>query len=146
MESNVKDIYAAGDVAESFDCIYGEPGLKATWSNAVEQGYVAGLNIAGKGCKYPGFQSYNVIHIDDVPFLSMGNVTNLPEKSLELMLKGLDSTRKVFIQNNRILGMEFYGDLINSGLLFSLLNKGTDIKGYNKKILSNYFQYRWNRN
>ncbi len=146
MESNVKDIFAAGDVAESFDCIFGEPGLKATWSNAVEQGYVAGLNIAGKRCKYLGFQSYNVIHIDDVPFLSMGNVTNLPKNCSELMSKSIDSTRKVFIQNDRILGIEFYGDLTNSGLLFSLINKGSDIKGYNKKILSNYFQYRWNKN
>jgi NAD(P)H-nitrite reductase large subunit len=146
MESNVKDIFAAGDVAESFDCIYGEPGLKATWSNAVEQGHVAGLNIAGKRCKYPGFQSYNIIHIHDVPFLSMGNITNLPQNCSELVLKGLDSIRKVFIQNDRILGMEFYGDMTNSGHLFSLINKGSDIKGYNKKILSNYFQYRWNEN
>ena len=146
MESNVKDIFAAGDVAESFDCIYGEPGLKATWSNAVEQGHVAGLNIAGKRCKYPGFQSYNIVHIHDVPFLSMGNVTNLPQNCSELVLKGIDSIRKVFIQNDRILGMEFYGDMTNSGHLFSLINKGSDIKGYNKKILSNYFQYRWNGN
>ena len=146
MESNVKDIFAAGDVAESFDCVYGEPGIKATWSNAVEQGHVAGLNIAGKRCKYAGFQSYNIIHIHDVPFLSMGNVTNLPQNCSKLVLKGIDSMRKVFIQNDRILGIEFHGDMTNSGYLFSLLNKGSDIKGYNKMILPNYFQYRWNRN
>ena len=141
MESSVKNIFAAGDIAESFDIINGKPGLKATWSNAVEQGHVAGLNIAGEQCKYPGFQSYNIVHIDDVPFLSMGNVTNLPQNSSELVLKGIDSTRKLYIQNGRILGMEFYGDLTNSGHLFSLINKGSDIKGYNDKILSNYFQY-----
>jgi NAD(P)H-nitrite reductase large subunit len=146
METNVKDIFAAGDVAESFDCIYGKPGLKATWSNAVEQGHVAGLNIAGKKCKYPGFQSYNIIHINDIPFLSMGNVTNLPKNCSELVSKSIDSTRKVFIQNNRILGFEFYGDMTNSGQLFSLINKESDIKEYKEKILSNYFQYRWNRN
>ena len=146
MESNVKDIYAAGDVAESFDCIYGKPGLKATWSNAVEQGYVAGLNIAGKQCRYPGFSSYNIIHINDVPFLSMGNVTNLPKNCLKLVSKGINSMRKVFIQNDRILGMEFFGDITNSGYLFSLLNKGSDVKEYNNKILSNYFQYHWDRN
>jgi len=146
MESNVKDIFAAGDVAESFDCIYGEPGLKATWSNAVEQGHVAGLNIAGKRCKYPGYQSYNIIHIHDVPFLSMGNVTNLPRNCSKLVLKGIDSMRKVFIQNDRILGMEFYGDMTNSGFLFSLINKRYDVKGYHNKILSNYFQYRWDKN
>lgn len=146
MESNVKDIYAAGDVAESFDCIYGEPGLKATWSNAVEQGHVAGLNIAGKRCKYPGFSSYNIIHINDVPFLCMGNVTNLPKNCSKLVLKGMNSMRKVFIQNDRILGMEFFGDLTNSGYLFSLLNKRTDVKEYNNKILSNYYPYRWDRN
>ena len=146
MESNVKDIFAAGDVAESFDCIYREPGLKATWSNAVEQGHVAGLNIAGKSCKYPGFSSYNIIHIHDIPFLSMGNVTNLPKNCSKLVLKGIESMRKVFIQNDRILGMEFYGDITNSGYLFSLINKGSDVKGYYKKILSNYFQYRWDRN
>ena len=146
MESNIKDIYAAGDVAESFDCVYGKRGLKATWSNAVEQGQVAGLNIAGKMCKYPGFQSYNIVHINDVPFLSMGNVTNLPRNYSELVSKGIDSMRKVFFKNDRILGMEFYGDMTNSGRLFSLINKGSDIKGLNKKILSNYFQYRWNEN
>ena len=146
MESNIPDIFAAGDVAESFDCIYGKPGLKATWSNAVEQGYVAGLNIAGKRCKYPGFQSYNIVHICDVPFLSMGNVTNVPKNCIKLVSKDVDSLRKVFIQNDRILGMEFFGTLINSGQLFSLINKGSNIKEYNKKILSNYFHNCWNKN
>jgi NAD(P)H-nitrite reductase large subunit len=146
MESNVKDIHAAGDVAESFDCIYGKSGLKATWSNAVEQGHVAGLNIAGKRCRYPGFSSYNIIHINDVPFLSMGNVTNLPNNCLKLVSKGINSMRKVFIQNDKILGMEFFGDMANSGYLFSLLNKRSDVKEYTDKILSNFFQYRWDRN
>ena len=146
MESNIKDIYAAGDVAESFDCVYGKRGLKATWSNAVEQGQVAGLNIAGKMCKYPGFQSYNIVHINDVPFLSMGNVTNLPRDCSELVSRGINSMRKVFIKNDRILGVEFYGEIANSGYLFSLINKGSDIKGLSKKILSNYFQYPWNGN
>jgi NAD(P)H-nitrite reductase large subunit len=141
MESNIKDIFAAGDVAESFDCIYGKPGLKATWSNAVEQGHVAGLNIAGNKCKYAGFQSYNIVHINDIPFLSMGNITNLPKNYTELVSKSIDSIRKVFIQNNKILGIEFYGDMTNSGHLFSLINKESDIEGYNKKLLSNYFQY-----
>jgi NAD(P)H-nitrite reductase large subunit len=144
METNVNNIYAAGDIAESFDCIYGKQGLKATWSNAVEQGKVAGLNIAGKRCKYPGFQSYNIIHINDVPFLSMGNVTNLPKNHSELVSKGMDSTRKVFIHENKILGMEFVGDITNSGHLFSMINKESAIKGDDKKILSNYFQYSMN--
>ncbi|UCF49606.1 MAG: NAD(P)/FAD-dependent oxidoreductase, partial [Thermoplasmatales archaeon] len=146
MESNTKGIYAAGDVAESFDCIYRKPGVKATWSNAVEQGHIAGLNIAGKRCKYLGYHSYNVIDINDVPFLSMGNVTNLPKNCSSVVSKGINSSRKVFIKNNRIVGIELYGDITNSGHLFSLINKASDIKGYNKYILSNNFQYRWNRN
>jgi len=146
MQSNVKDIYAAGDIAESFDCICREQGLKATWSNAVEQGHIAGLNIAGKKCKYPGFQSYNIIDINDVPFVSMGNVINLPHNCSMLVVKGIESTRKIFIQNDRIIGMEFYGDITNSGHLFSLINKGTDIKRYYNKILSNYFRCRWDGN
>ena len=132
------------DVAESFDCIYKEPGLKATWSNAVEQGHVAGLNIAEKRCKYPGFQSYNIIDINDIPFLSMGNVTNLPKNCSKLETKGISSSRKAFIQNDRIIGLELYGDITNSGHLFSLLNKGSDIKEYHRKILSNYFRHRLN--
>ena len=145
METNVENIYAAGDIAESFDCISGKQGLKATWSNAVEQGHFAGLNIAGNICKYPGFQSYNIIHINDVPFLSMGNVTNLPKNYSELVSKGIDSARKVFIHQNKILGMEFVGDLTNSGHLFSIINKESAIKGDNKKILSNYYQYCRNK-
>jgi NAD(P)H-nitrite reductase large subunit len=144
MESNIKDIFAAGDIAESFDCIYRRPGLKATWPNAVEQGHIAGLNIAGKRSKYPGFQSFNIIDINNTSFLSMGNITNLPENCTNFLLKGIDCTRKVFIQNDKIIGIEFHGDISNSGHLFSLINKGSNIKGYNKKILSNYFRHRWN--
>jgi len=46
--TNVENIYAAGDVAEGIDGLTGEYAVNATWPNAVEQGTIAGLNMAGK--------------------------------------------------------------------------------------------------
>ena len=46
--TNIENIYAAGDVAESQDPVTGKFRVNATWINAQEQGRVAGLNIVGK--------------------------------------------------------------------------------------------------
>ena len=47
MQTSVKDIYAAGDVAEAFDLLSGEKSISALWPTATEQGIVAGCNMAG---------------------------------------------------------------------------------------------------
>ena len=53
-ETSVPGVYAAGDVAETMDIIYGDRRVNALWPLAVEQGRVAALNMAGIPATYPG--------------------------------------------------------------------------------------------
>jgi len=47
MRTNIKNIFAAGDVAEEKNSLTGKTEVNATWPNACIQGQIAGLNIVG---------------------------------------------------------------------------------------------------
>jgi NADPH-dependent 2,4-dienoyl-CoA reductase/sulfur reductase-like enzyme len=59
--TNVPDIYAAGDVAEAVDFSTGKRLVNAIQPNAVEQGRIAALNMAGKGAVSQGTMAINVL-------------------------------------------------------------------------------------
>ena len=61
LQSVVPGVYAAGDVAESTDCLTGKRQLNAIQPNAVEQGRVAALNMAGRPTAYKGSFVFNVL-------------------------------------------------------------------------------------
>ena len=54
LQSSVPGVYAAGDVAESTDCLTGKRQLNAIQPNAVEQGRIAALNMAGRPARFRG--------------------------------------------------------------------------------------------
>jgi NADH oxidase (H2O2-forming) len=54
METNVKDIYAAGDCAESINMITHKPACPQLGTVAVRHGKVAGINAAGGYALFPG--------------------------------------------------------------------------------------------
>ncbi|MBL8541621.1 MAG: NAD(P)/FAD-dependent oxidoreductase [Betaproteobacteria bacterium] len=61
LRTNVPDIYAAGDVAESVDFSTGERGINAIQPNAVDQGRVAALNMVGRETHFVGALAINVL-------------------------------------------------------------------------------------
>jgi NADPH-dependent 2,4-dienoyl-CoA reductase/sulfur reductase-like enzyme len=54
MKTSIEDVYAAGDVAQSLDLISEAGSNIAIWPLAVQQGYIAGLNMAGGPGEYKG--------------------------------------------------------------------------------------------
>jgi len=54
MATNVKDVYAAGDCAETVHLVTGTPIVPALGTTGVRQGKVAGINAAGGYAVYPG--------------------------------------------------------------------------------------------
>ncbi|WGM90218.1 MAG: FAD-dependent oxidoreductase [Candidatus Bathyarchaeota archaeon] len=54
METNIPDIYAAGDCVESVNLVTGEPMLSQLGTTAVRQGKVAGTNAAGGVSEFMG--------------------------------------------------------------------------------------------
>lgn len=50
LQTNVADVFAAGDVVEGRELLSGERVVSGLWGNAREMGRVAGMNMAGKMC------------------------------------------------------------------------------------------------
>ena len=61
MRTSVAGIYAAGDVASFRDCLTGQPVINAIQPNAVEQGRIAALNMAGRSVSSRGSFAFNVL-------------------------------------------------------------------------------------
>ena len=72
MRTTAPDIYAAGDVALG-PSVFGEPHAShALWPTAVEQGKVAGANMAGRALAYQGSLNMNVAEMFGLTVASMG--------------------------------------------------------------------------
>ena len=73
METNIEGVYAAGDVAEAPDFFTGGNVSYGLWPSAVEQGEIAGKNMAGLQEAYPGNLKRNVTRIFAMPVVSIGD-------------------------------------------------------------------------
>ena len=83
LRSSVPDIYAAGDAALG-PSVFGEPhAAHALWPTAVEQGKVAGANLAGHARVYPGSLNMNVAELFGLTVASLGQFlpTGAPEET-----------------------------------------------------------------
>ena len=124
MRTNIENIFAAGDVAETVDLLRGERGINALWPNAVSQGRVAGKNMAGREVKYNGSISMNSISFYDLNIISFGVVNPTGDEYETIVEHTPLNYRKLVVKDGRIVGMINLGDIRNSGATLSLSLKG----------------------
>ena len=101
LESSVPGVYAAGDVAESTDCLTGKRQLNAIQPNAAEQGRTAALNMAGRPTRSKGSFVFNVLTTLGLESSSIGEWQGVP---------GGESTEVLDESRYRYLNLQFDGD------------------------------------
>jgi NAD(P)H-nitrite reductase large subunit len=74
LQTSVDDIYAAGDVAQVYDPMTGRSVMDSLWHPARQQGYVAGLNMAGKRTVYSKAAPLNVTRLAGLTTTIIGTV------------------------------------------------------------------------
>jgi NADPH-dependent 2,4-dienoyl-CoA reductase/sulfur reductase-like enzyme len=74
LQTNQPDVYAAGDVAQVYDPLSGRSVLDSLWSPARNQGYTAGLNMAGDKKEYLKEIAFNVTRLAGITTTIIGNV------------------------------------------------------------------------
>jgi len=72
MQTNIEDVYAAGEVAQVKCLINNKPGPSAGAVPAYRQGIIAGINAAGGNARYKGIIYTFVTVLDDIEFASVG--------------------------------------------------------------------------
>lgn len=139
MRTSRRDVYAAGDLTESFDPLRGKRMMNAIWPNAVLQGRVAGENMAGVETTFSGSFTVNIIDVFGVSALSMG-MASFEDKNLSEEKFVTDRVvKKMLLRGGKLAGMQFVGTLRNSGYMMSLMRKGEDMSQLQDEILDDRF-------
>jgi nitrite reductase (NADH) large subunit len=92
LQTNVPDVYAAGDVAQAFDAASGKQVLDTLWSPAREQGWTAGLNMAGVKTSYRKSPPFNVTRLAGLTTTIIGQVGSGKDTDLYGIARGDSET------------------------------------------------------
>jgi len=144
MSTTCKDIYAAGDVAESYDILSNTRRNIAIWPLAVRQGFIAGNNMSGGKRSYKGGFFKNSVEILGVPSISMG-ITNIEKgmgKGFEVFeefepLKNF--YRKIIVKEGKVIGAILIGNIERAGIYAGLINNKIDISNVVQNIAKEDF-------
>jgi NAD(P)H-nitrite reductase large subunit len=131
METSIPGIFAAGDVAETIDIARKTPWVNAIWPEAVDQGRIAGMNMAGRSVAYRGSLSRNVIRIFGLDVMS-GGIVNPPSDDpqyeiLDFTHPRLKIYRKLVFRNNTLVGMVMVNAVEQGGVFISLIQNQTPV-------------------
>lgn len=144
MMTSQSDIYAAGDVVETFDITRDSNWINAIWPCAVEQGRIAGLNMAGCKTLYEGsFRRNSIGNFIGVPAISMGltyaetcSTCEAGESFQEIKTRTKESYKKLVLKNGRLVGAILVGQTQKAGLYQVLLKKKIDVSDFIPVLIS----------
>jgi nitrite reductase (NADH) large subunit len=110
------NVFAAGDVAETPDRLTGERYVSAIFPNAVAQGEIVGLNLAGY-----------VIAVG----IKEGD---------ELLETGSNGhQRRIYLEDGHIVGFQLVGDVSPAGVLRKLMIRREDVRNLKDRLLNGSF-------
>ena len=145
METSAPGVFAAGDVAESIDIARKTPWVNAIWPEAVAQGRIAGINMAGRRTPYKGSLSRNVIRIFGMDVMTAGLITPPEAKGFDI-LNVKDSRaktyRKLVFRGDRLVGMVMVNGIEQGGVLMSLIQSETPVRAPREALLKPGFNFK----
>lgn len=107
MKTNLDNIYACGDCAQYDGINY------ALWSEAIEQGKIAGINCIGEETDYKTIIPSTTLNAFNSSVFSIGEIIlNIDDnyQEYEMKTKKPDFYQKVFFENDKFIGGILIGD------------------------------------
>ena len=145
METSAPGVFAAGDVAESIDIARKTPWVNAIWPEAVAQGRIAGMNMAGRRTAYKGSLSRNVIRIFGMDVMTAGLIAPSEAEGFDI-LNVRDSKaktyRKLVFRGDRLVGMVMVNGIEQGGVLMSLIQSETPVRAPREALLKSGFNFK----
>ncbi|WP_010237410.1 FprA family A-type flavoprotein [Clostridium arbusti] len=118
METNKKDIYACGDVAEFSGTVYGN------WNAAVQMGKTAGANAVGDHVKFEDFVSSVIFNALNTSVLSLGEISPKDGKKVEIADDSSEKIKTLFFKKDVFAGGYLIGDTTEGGKLILAMEEG----------------------
>jgi NAD(P)H-nitrite reductase large subunit len=147
METNIKNIHAAGDCTAAKEILSGKIMSIPIIPLASQQGMIAGYNMAGKKKEYKGGLSLNALQFGGAQIVSYGFIHD--EQNGEV-LKKLNEKQgiyeKIIIKKNKITGAVFVRTIERAGIFRYLIENKVDIGKYKDKLLEPDFSWAYVQN
>ncbi len=153
LRTSEEDIFAAGDVAQIYDPVSGKSILDSLWTPARQQGWTAGLNMAGAEAAYQKGIPFNVTRLAGLTTTIIGSVGRGRDQDLLGIARGdSESWRlmpdsiaigddfevnriRMVLGENHILGAILMGNQSLSRPLQELVTQQADISVIREQIL-----------
>ena len=154
MQTDDPDIYAAGDVAQVYDPSVGKYILDSLWGPARQQGYAAGLNMAGRQTSYVKSPPFNVTRLAGLTTTIIGTVGRGRDEDVAGIARGDSETwrqlpdamvaqagfdvnwMRLVIGKESLLGAVVMGDQKLSFLLERMISEHVDISPIRDRLLA----------
>ncbi|MDI6758817.1 MAG: FAD-dependent oxidoreductase [Candidatus Omnitrophota bacterium] len=144
MQTNMPNIYTAGDVSESFDAALEVYSMNALWPIAIEQGRLAGANMTGENIIYEGSLSMNSLEFFGLPAISLGifkSINPADYEEIKIIDPKANIYKKLILKDNYLKGAVLIGDINKSGLYLRLIREKIDVSTFKDKLLEENFGF-----
>jgi NAD(P)H-nitrite reductase large subunit len=153
LQTNDADVFAAGDVAQVYDPLSGRSILDSLWTPARQQGYAAGLNMAGKKTAYLKAPPFNVTRLAGLTTTIIGTVGRGRDADLVGIARGDSETwrqlpdcmvaqtgfnvnrLRLLVGKRTLLGAIVMGDQTLSFPLQKIISGNMDISPIRERLL-----------
>jgi len=144
MGTNIKGVYAAGDVVEALNMLTNEKMPIPIWPLAYRQGSIAGDNMSGGSQVYKGGFPMNSIEFLGAPTISLGIIDPRGE-GYESLIKNdakNGNYKRIIIKNERLVGAILVGaDVDRAGILTGLIKEQKPVTAFKDKLLDRNFGF-----
>jgi nitrite reductase (NADH) large subunit len=129
METEIEDIYAAGDLIEHKDRFYG------IWHASEKQGEVAGTNMAGGDAVYEGTTMSNVLKVVGIDLAAAGDIDAEGEyESIVHQDMKKFIYRKLVIKDSVLSGCILLGDISGYKKILTAIEQKRNVSGMKEKL------------
>lgn len=131
LRASSPDVFAAGDVAEFRGMPYG------IWPAAMEQGRIAGVNMAGGDATYQGTTMANTLKVVGIDLASAGEIDAEGEHEAQT-LETEDTYKKVVFDQECVIGCIMLGDTKGFNRITKAIHAKEDVSDLKDRILSEW--------
>jgi NAD(P)H-nitrite reductase large subunit len=142
MQTNLPDVFASGDVAETYDFVLKENRQLPLWPLAYAEGRIAGFNMAGKKIEYSGGTSMSSLKYYGTPLISIGLANPQDLTAYEVLVEHdfeKNVYRKLVLKDSVIVGMIFVNAIERTGILYYLIKNRVNVEKFKQELLSQDF-------
>lgn len=134
LETNVPDIWAAGDAAEYSDIVLAGQCMAGNWMSAREQGRVSGLNMAGVGEPFK-LVSFYTSHGFGLNVAFGGDIRLFPDRTV--VSRGSaesGSHTRLILRDGKIMGVAMVNRPFELGAVVKLIQNNVDVSSKQKEL------------